>query len=326
MKILFIGGTGVISSACSKAVLAQGHELTLLNRGASDNPLPQGSRHLKANINHTDQVTGLLKGKTFDCVVDWIAYRPTDVQRDMALFSGKTSQYVFISSASVYAKPPRLPVVESHPTQNPFWDYAHQKIRCETWLNEAAQKSEFPVTIVRPSHTYDATKIPLRGGATTLHRLLKGKPVIVHGNGESLWTLTHHTDFARGFVPLLGDPQALGQTYHITSDEILTWNQIYQTMAKVAGVEANLCHLPSETILRYDQEWGEGLLGDKAYSMVFDNSKIKDLTPSFQAQVSFAQGAQEILTWFQSDKQHQTIDPHLDAKMERMISEHTALH
>ena len=322
MKILFIGGTGVISLACSKAVLARGDELYILNRGVSSQRLPQGCQHLQADINQADQVAALLKGKTFDCVVDWIAYTPADVQRDIALFRDKTSQYVFISSASAYAKPPQLPVVESHPTGNPFWDYAHQKILCEAWLNEASQTNGFPVTIVRPSHTYDATKIPLRGGATALKRLLNGKPVIVHGDGTSLWTLTHHTDFARGFVALLGHTGAVGQTYHITSDEVLTWDQIYQTMAQAAGVEANLFHLSSETILRYDQEWGDGLLGDKAYSMVFDNSKIKALNPSFQSQVPFAQGAQEILTWFQSDTQHQAIDSHLDATMDRMIKDH----
>ncbi len=322
MKILFIGGTGVISSACSKAVLAQGHELTLLNRGVSNNPRPQGCRYCKADINQMDQVTALLRGMTFDCVVDWIAYTPADVQRDISLFRDKTSQYIFISSASVYAKPPVMPVLESHPTENPFWDYAHQKILSEAWLNEAAHKNEFPVTIVRPSHTYDATKIPLRGGATTLQRLLEGKPVIVHGDGTSLWTLTHHADFARGFVALLGNPKAVDQTYHITSDEVLTWNQIYKTMAQTAGVKANLFHLASESILQYDREWGEGLLGDKAYNMVLDNSKIKALNPSFQSKIPFAQGAREILAWFQSDPQHQIIDRDLDATMDRMIKDH----
>ena len=322
MKILFIGGTGVISSACSNVVLAQGHELYLLNRGVSGNPLPQGCQHLQADINQPDQVAALLKGKTFDSVVNWIAYTPADVKRDMDLFKDKTSQYVFISSASAYAKPPALPVVESHPIANPFWDYAHQKILCEQWLNQVRQKQGFPVTIVRPSHTCDASKVPLRGGVTALHRLLHGKPVIVHGDGTSLWTLTHHTDFARGFVGLMGNNEAVGQIYHITSDEVLTWDQIYQIMAKAAGVEAKLFHLASETILTYDQEWGEGLLGDKAYSMVFDNSKIKAITPSFQAQIPFAQGAQEILAWFQSDPQHQVIDPQLDATMDRMFSDH----
>ncbi|MCF7976156.1 MAG: SDR family oxidoreductase [Phycisphaerae bacterium] len=322
MKVLFVGGTGVISLACSQAVLARGDELYLLNRGRSGNPLPQGSRHLQADINDADQVTALLRGKTFDSVVNWIAYTPADVERDIALFRDKTSQYVFISSASVYAKPPALPIVESHATGNPFWAYAHNKILCEASLHEASRNAGFPVTIVRPSHTYDATKIPLRGGVTALQRLLTGKPVIVHGDGTSLWTLTHHTDFARGFLALLGHAEAVSQTYHITSDEVLTWNQIYQIMAQTAGVTADLFHLSSESILQYDQEWGEGLLGDKAYSMVFDNSKIKGLNPSFQAQVPFAQGAREILTWFQSDKQHQQIDRHLDATMDRMISDH----
>jgi len=322
MKILFVGGTGVISSACSKACLARGDELYLLNRGVSHNTLPTGSQHIQADINQTDQVKALLKHKHFDCVVDWIAYTPADVQRDFDLFRDNTSQYVFISSASVYAKPPLLPTVESHPVHNPYWDYAHQKILCEQSLDQTCRDEAFPVTIVRPSHTYDATKIPLRGGATTLHRLLTGRPVIVHGDGTTLWTLTHHTDFAQGFLGLLGNAKAIGQTYHITSDEVLTWNQIYQTMAQAAGVKANLFHLPSELILRYDREWGEGLLGDKAYNMVLDNSKLKGLTPSFRAKVPFAQGAREILAWYQADKDHQKIDPQLDNTMDRMIRDH----
>ncbi|MFC1765737.1 SDR family oxidoreductase [Planctomycetota bacterium] len=321
MKILFIGGTGVISLACSQACLARGDQLTLLNRGLSPN-LPQDCRHLQADINQTEHVAALLKEETFDCVVDWIAYTPADLQRDHALFREKTSQYLFISSASVYAKPPQLPIVETHPIGNPYWDYAHNKILCEQWLHQAYQETGFPITIVRPSHTYDATKIPLRGGATSLHRLLAGKPVIVHGDGTSLWTLTHHRDFAQGFLGLLGNADTVGQTYHITSDEVLTWNQIYQTMAQAAGVEANLFHLSSETILRYDREWGEGLLGDKAYSMVFDNSKIKEITPFFRAQVPFAQGAQEILAWYQADTRHQEMDSNLDATMDHMIHNH----
>ena len=315
MRILFVGGTGVISFACSRACLARGDELSLLTRGLSRNPLPSGSRHLQADLNQTDQVAALLKDESFDCVVNWIAYTPADVQRDLALFRDKTAQYVFISSASAYAKPPQLPVVESHPIPNPYWDYAHQKILCEQWLHESSREDAFPVTIVRPSHTYDATKVPLRGGTTALHRLLSGKPVIVHGDGTSLWTLTHHTDFAQGLLGLLGNAEAIGQTYHITSDEVLTWDQIYQTMADAAGVKADLFHLPSDIIMRYDREWGAGLLGDKAYSMVFDNSKIRGLTPSFRAQVPFTQGAREILAWYQTDERHQKIDHHLDATM-----------
>jgi nucleoside-diphosphate-sugar epimerase len=206
---------------------------------------------------------------------------------------------------------------------NPYWDYAHNKILCEQALHQATQEDNFPVTIVRPSHTYDATKIPLRGGATTLHRLLTGKPVIVHGDGTTLWTLTHNTDFAQGFLALLGNTKAIGETYHITSDEVLTWNQIYQTMAHAAGVEANLFYLPSNIILRYDREWGDNLLGDKAHNMVLDNSKIRGMNPSFRAQVPFAQGAQEILDWFQADKRHQVIDNQLDATMNRMIRDHS---
>jgi len=323
MNILFIGGTGVISRACTQACLERGDKVFLLNRGESPNAIPPECHHFQADIQQVEHVNALMKDHHFDCVVDWIAYTPAHIERESALFRGKTDQYIFISSASIYAKPPRLPIQETHPIHNPYWEYAHNKILCEQTLQRMDDEEAFPFTIVRPSHTYDATKIPLRGGVTSLQRLLTGKPVIVHGDGTTLWTLTHHRDFAQGFVGLLGHPEALGQTYHITSDEVLTWNQIYHIMAQTAGVEAHLFHLASETILQYDKEWGDGLLGDKAHNMVFDNSKIKQLNPSYEAQIPFAQGAREILDWYQSDSSHQRIDLNLDTLMDQIIRDRT---
>lgn len=318
MKVLFIGGTGVISSACVQRCLDQGVDLTLLNRGITHRPIPPGIRHLKADIEQQDQVEPLLQHEQYDCVVDWIAYTPEHIQRDIDLFRGKTGQYIFISSASVYAKPPGIPIRETHPIGNPYWEYAQDKVRCEQLLQPSPP--DLPVTVVRPSHTYDRTKIPLRGGYTALHRLINGRPVVVHGDGTTAWTLTHHADFARGFCGLIGNPQALSEIYHITSDEVLTWNQVYQTMAEAAGVEVRLVHAASETIVAHDPGLGEGLLGDKAHNAVFDNSKIKQVNPEFVAQILFAQGAREILDWYAADASRQVIDARLDAIMDRMIN------
>jgi nucleoside-diphosphate-sugar epimerase len=316
MKVLFIGGTGVISSACVQQGVDSGMALTVLNRGRTDRPVPPGVRQLKADITRPDRVADLLDAETYDCVVDWIAFTPAQVQRDIELFRGKCGQYIFISSASVYAKPPRLPIRETHPIGNPYWEYARDKVRCEALLQPF--QPDFPVTIVRPSHTYDRTKIPLRGGYTALHRLIHGRPVVVHGDGTTAWTLTHHADFARGFLGLIGNRHALGETYHITGDEVLTWNQVYQTMAQAAGVEANLVPVASKTIVAGDPGLGEGLLGDKAHNAVFDNSKIKQAVPGFEAQIPFARGAREILDWYAADPDRQVVDPHLDAVMDRL--------
>ncbi len=319
MKVLFIGGTGVISSACVQLCLDQGMDLTLLNRGITPRAIPPGARHLKADIEQKDQIVPLLRDAQYDCVVDWIAYTPKNIQRDIDLFRGKTGQYIFISSASVYAKPPGIPIRETHPIGNPYWEYAQDKVRCEQLLQPF--QPDFPVTVVRPSHTYDRTKIPLRGGVTALHRLINGQPVVVHGDGTTAWTLTHHADFARGFMGLIGNRHALGETYHITSDEVLTWNQVYQTMAEAAGVEAQLVHVASETIVAHDPGLGEGLLGDKAHNAVFDNGKIKQIVPEFTAKIPFAQGAREILDWYAADPKRQVIDARLDAIMDRMIGQ-----
>jgi nucleoside-diphosphate-sugar epimerase len=253
-------------------------------------------------------------------VVDWVAYTPDQVQTDIELFRNRTRQYIFISSASAYQKPPRsLPVTESTPVYNPFWKYSQNKADCEALLEQAAQQEDFPSTIVRPSHTYDRTLLPFDGGYTILERMLAGKPVIVHGDGTSLWTLTHHRDFAVGFVGLLGNPHAIGQSFHITSEEWLSWNQIYEIVAHAAGVEPRLVHVPSEVIANYDAEWGASLLGDKAHSMIFDNSKIRRLVPEFHPVIPFWQGAQEIIAWYDEDPDRQKVRPQMDTLQDQII-------
>jgi nucleoside-diphosphate-sugar epimerase len=221
---------------------------------------------------------------------------------------------VFISSASAYQKPPvSLPVTESTPLYNPYWEYSRQKIACEERLVRAYREEGFPITIVRPSHTYDRTLLPFRGGYTMVKRMRSGLPVIVHGDGTSLWVMTHHEDFARGFIGLLGNPQAIGQAVHITSDELLTWNQIYRQVADAAGVaNPNLVHIPSDFIARIDFDWGASLLGDKSHSLIFDNQKIKRLVPGFECRIPFWRGAQEILAWYDQDPARQKLDTGFD--------------
>lgn len=322
MKVLFIGGTGVISSACAELALREGIELTLLNRGQTTiHPIPPGAIVLHGDIRDRASVAAVLAGRTYDAVVQWIGFTPDHVAADLALWRGRTGQYVFISSASVYQTPPSsLPVTESTPLHNPYWEYAQQKIACEELLLQAYREEQFPVTIVRPAHTYDATKVPLFGGYTSLHRLGQGRPVIVHGDGTSLWTLTHHRDFARGFVPLLGNHRAFGQAFHITSDEWLTWNQIYTIMADALGVVPQLVHAPSELIAAYDPVLGPSLLGDKAHSMVYDNTKIKRLAPAFACTIPFSWGAREIVAWYAADPARQVVDTRVDGVIDQVIA------
>jgi nucleoside-diphosphate-sugar epimerase len=320
MNVLFIGGTGTISSACADLCLARGIELYLLNRGESTRPLRPGAHHLRADIRRPDAVREALGGRRFDVVVDWIAFTAEHIEADLSLFRDRTEQYVFISSASVYQTPPAsLPVVESTPLVNPFWQYSRDKIACEERLMRAYRDEGFPVTIVRPSHTYDRQKLPLPGGYTAVDRMRKGKKIVVHGDGSSLWVLTHHRDFAGGFVGLLGNSHAIGEAFHITSDELLTWNQIYEIIARAAGSTARFVHVPSAVIASFDAEWGAGLLGDKAHSMIFDNSKIKRVVPEYRATIPFSRGAEEILGWFDADPARQVVNAHVDAMMDRIL-------
>jgi nucleoside-diphosphate-sugar epimerase len=321
MKILFIGGTGIISSACTELALQQGIELYLLNRGRSIRPTPEGAITLLGDIHQPDSVNSVLGNLKFDAVVEWVAFTPDQVKSDIQLFHNRTGQYVFISSASAYQKPPHsLPITESTPLDNPFWQYSRNKAACEALLEQAGREEGFPYTIVRPSHTYDRTLLPFHGGYTTVARMRAGKPVVVHGDGTSLWTMTHHSDFAIGFVGLLGNQNAIGQRFHITSDELLSWNQIYTIVAHSAGVAPQLVHVPSEVIAMYDPEWGASLLGDKAHSMIFDNRKIRELVPQFKPAIPFQQGAQEILAWYDEDASRQVVDKHNDEVQDWLVT------
>ena len=322
LKVLFIGGSGIISSACSQLAVDSGIELYVLNRGTSSHrPLPPQAITLRADIRDPGSVRDALGDLTFDAVVDWVAFTPDHVRTDIELFRGRTRQYVFISSASAYQTPPaRLPVTESTPLRNPYWQYSRDKIACEDLLVAAYRDEGFPATIVRPSHTYDKTLIPLEGGWTTLARMRAGKEIVVHGDGTSLWTLTHHTDFAKGFVPLLGHPRTLGDAFQITSDDVLTWDQIAHALAAALGVEARIVHVPSDAIAAADPDWGAGLLGDKAHSMVFDNSKLRSVVPDYRAVVPFERGAREIVAWYDADPARQAVDARLDALIDDLVT------
>lgn len=316
MKVLFIGGTGLISSACVSLAVQRGIELFVLNRGASSKyARPVGAQYWQGDVRRDPgAVAQRLAGHFFDAVVDWVAFTADDIEQDIALFRGKTRQFVFISSASAYQKPPaHYLITEDTPLANPFWDYSRQKIACEERLLRAYRDEGFPVTIVRPSLTYGPSQIPLSIGSwqhpwTVMDRMRRGQKVIVPGDGTSLWVTTWNEDFAKGFVPLLGREQALGHAFHITSDEALTWDQLSEQAAHALGVEPNIVHIPSELIAAYWPHAYGSLLGDKARSVVFDNSKIKRFVPDFVATVPWQEGVRRAIAWFEEDASRQTID------------------
>ncbi len=322
LRVLFIGGSGVISSACSWLAVERGIELFVLNRGATRHrPLPGQVTALRGDARDPASVRQAIGGREFDAVVNWVAFTPAHVQADIELFGGRTGQYVLISSASAYQTPPaRLPVVESTPLRNPFWQYSRDKIACEDVLTAAYRESGFPATIIRPSHTYDKTLVPFDGGWTVVGRMRQGKPIVVHGDGTSVWTLTHHKDFALGFVPLLGHPRTIGEAFHITSADVLTWNQIAAALAAAAGVSADIVHVPSDLIAATDPDWGAGLLGDKAHSLTFDNSKLRTVVPDYRPVIPFEQGAREIIAWYDEDPSRQQADPRIDAAMDKLTA------
>jgi len=322
LKVLFIGGTGIISSACTQLALEKGIDLYLLNRGQSFRGLPEGAKVLTGDIRDKNSTLSALQDHKFDSVVNWIAFDTNHIQNDLQIFSERTKQYIFISSASAYHTPPlSLPVTESTPLFNPYWEYSRNKIACEEMLTHAHRASGFPATIVRPSHTYDKTCLPMHGGWTIVNRMRQGKKVIVHGDGTSLWVLTHHKDFAKAFVGLLGNAHSIGETYQITSDEVLTWNQIFEIVAGAAATKADIVHIPSEVIAKYDKDWGDSLLGDKTHSMIFDNTKIKRAVPGFTATIPFSQGAREIIEWYDSNPEHKKIDNNLDNLLDKIIND-----
>ena len=326
-KALFIGGTGTISSAITAQLAAEEEwELTLLNRGNRNDGLPANVKILKADINDEAAVEKLLEGTQWDCVCDFIGFVPAQVERDWRLFKGRTKQYMYISSASAYQKPAASPfITEGTPLVNPFWQYSRDKIACEDFLMEKHRGEGFPVTVIRPSHTYDERSVPLgvhgdNGSWQVLQRMLDGKPVIIHCDGTSQWTLTHNSDFAKGFIGLMGNPHALGNTFHITSDETLTWNQIYQTIADALGVPLKAVHVSSEfldAVGPYD--FRGGLIGDKATTVLFDNAKLKRAVPGFQATVRFEQGVRRTIANILAHPGLQRPDPAFDAWCDRVI-------
>lgn len=326
MKALFIGGTGTISSAITKQLLEQGCELYLLNRGNRNGSLPEGAHILQADINDEGQVARLLGDLTFDVVADFIAFEPAQLERDYRLFNGRTRQFMFISSASAYQKPlSDYRITEGTPLANPYWLYSRNKIACEDYLMKQYREHGFPVTIVRPSHTYDERSIPLgvhgaKGSWQVAKRMLEGKPVLIHGDGTSLWTMTHNSDFARGFIGLMGNLHAIGESVQITSDESLTWNQIYEAIAAALGVELRAVRVASEFLdACSDQDFRGGLIGDKANTVVFDNSKLKRLVPGFAAAVRFDQGIRQTIDYVLAHPEHQVEDPAFDAWCDKVI-------
>jgi nucleoside-diphosphate-sugar epimerase len=323
LTVLFIGGTGIISSAATVRALELGHEVTVINRGSSTTrPVPAGVEVLTGDVSDPASLRAALGDRHFDVAVDFVAFTPEQVRSDIELFTGRVGQYVFISSASAYQKPVgALPIRESTPLRNPFWQYSRDKAACEDILVAAYRNEGFPATIIRPSHTYDRTSIPVTGGWTVIDRFRQGLPVVVPGDGTSLWTLTHHVDFANAFVGLLGLPAAVGEVFHITSDQALPWNEIYTTLSAAAGVDApELVHVASESVAAVEPSWGPGILGDKAHSVVFDNTKVKAFVPGFVATIPWQVGAREIIDWYDADASRRVIDPKTTAAFERLIA------
>ena len=325
MKVLFIGGTGIISAACTRLAVERGIDLTVLTRGRHAANLPAGVKTITADIDDAGAAAQALSGTSFDVVVDWIAFAPAHIERDLQLFRGRTRQCIFISSASAYQKPSRQYLItESTPLANPFWEYSRNKIACEERLMQAYREEGFPATIVRPSHTYGETQIALAVNSwaksyTAVDRMRRGKKVIVPGDGSSLWVITHNTDFAKGFVGLLGLEQAIGHAFHITTDEVMTWDQFYRIAGTAAGAEPQLIHIPSDFIGACLPEALGGLIGDKAVSVLFDNSKIKRFVPGYCATVPFGEGIRRTLAWFDADPARKQVDSEANAKWDRLI-------
>ncbi|WP_375389994.1 NAD-dependent epimerase/dehydratase family protein [uncultured Amnibacterium sp.] len=321
LDILFLGGTGIISTSSVRLAVERGHRVTVLNRGrTSSRPIPDAVEQLTGDVSDAASVDAALQGREFDVVAQFRAFLPDTVRTDVARFTGRTGQYVFVSSASAYQKPPAsIPVTEATPLKNPFWQYSRDKIACEDVLVAADRDDDFPMTIVRPSHTYDDSLLPTMGGWTDIARMRAGKPVVVHGDGTTPWTLTHADDFAVGFVGLLGRPAALGSAYTITGESAPTWNQVYTWLGHAAGVEQpHLVHVASERIAREVPDLGPGLVGDKAYAMLFDTTRLRRLVPEFATTIPYAEGARRQLAWYDAHPDAQVVDAELDAHFDRL--------
>ena len=327
MKVLFIGGTGLISTACTQLAAERGIEMFLLNRGRSrTDEVPEGVTVLTANVREPGALAGAIEGHRFDAVVNWINFTVPEVERDIAVFDGKVGQYIFISSASAYQKPPSdYLITESAPLVNAHWQYSRDKAACEERLVEQNRKTGFPFTVVRPSLTYGQSLVPLCVGSwgkpwTIMDRMMRGQKIIVPGDGTSLWQVTWNGDFAKGLVGLLGNQRAIGHAFHITTDEVLTWNQIYQEAGHAVGVEPDIVHIPTDLISAYMPEEEGNLWGDKAWSVVLDNSKIKRFVPDFVCTTTWAQGVRRAVAWFQADPARQAIDDEANAAWDKLIA------
>ncbi|PJJ65265.1 NAD-dependent epimerase/dehydratase family protein [Compostimonas suwonensis] len=321
-RVLFLGGTGTISTESVRAAQARGFEVTVLNRGHSTSrEVPPGVEVLRGDVRDAASVARAVDGRDFDSVVDFMAFTPDHVAQAVELFEGRTGQYVFISSASVYRKPvPRLPITESSPVGNPFSQYARDKIACEQLLLSAYRDRGFPVTIVRPSHTYDRQTVPLFGGWTAIERMRRGEPTILHGDGTSLWVMTHSRDFAVAFTGLIGNPRSHGEVFQITSDEMLTWNQIAEQLATAAGVEPNVVHVTSAALVAEAPEEAASHLGDRTHSVIFDNAKVKSLVPEYTATTPFWAGAREIVEWHDADPARRAADERIEQLFDRLVA------
>lgn len=328
MKILFIGGTGIISSACADLAIARGHELFMLNRSVSRKiSVPEGAVLLEGDVHKEEtRLATLLADHHFDAVVDYIAFTANDIERDLRLFNGRTDQFVFISSASAYQKPVRnYLITEETPLENPYWEYSRNKIACENRLMQAYREDGFPITIIRPSHTYGPTEIPFGVSSwmhpwTVVDRMKRGQKVIIPGDGTSLWVLTWNADFAKGLVGLLGNKKAIGEAFQITSDEALSWDQIHLEAYHALGLEPNLIHIPSDLIAMYHPDSLGSLVGDKSNSVVFDNSKIKRFVPDYFCEVNWAEGVRRSLAWFDAHPDFQTVDREMNSVWDRIIA------
>ena len=321
-RILFLGGTGTISAACVRRAVARGDEVTVVNRGTGRRPLPSEVRTLTADLRDPEAVRAAVGAAEFDVVLQFLAFTPEHVQTDLDLFEGRVGQYVFVSSASAYQKPPvRLPVTESTPLRNPFWQYSRDKIAGEDLLIAAYRERGFPMTIVRPSHTYDEQLLPTLGGWTDIARMREGRPVIVHGDGTSLWTITHSDDVAVAITGLAGRPDAIGEAFTVTGDHAPSWNRIYGWLADAAGVPSpDLVHVASETIAAFAPDLGPTLLGDKAHSMVFDNAKVTALVPEFETTITFDEGARQIVAFYDAHPDRRQVDADRDALFDRIAA------